>query len=74
MVTCVAQQMSSMSNINYPHKLIRAATHDSLFPVMTRRKRLLSEQNDCQHSTMKLSNDYIHVDKKVKTGNYTYNE
>jgi hypothetical protein len=71
MVVCVApQSSSSMSNINYPRKLLRAATYDSLLPVTTCRKRLLSEQNDCHNFMMKFSNDDIHINKRMKTGNY----
>jgi hypothetical protein len=71
MVTCVAQQSSlPMSNINYPRKLLRAATYDSLLPVTTYRKRLLSEQNDCDNITMKFTNDDIHANKRAKIGNY----
>jgi hypothetical protein len=74
MVTCVVQQSSllPMSDINYPRKLFRAATYDSLMPVSTCRKRLLSEQNDCHNIPMKFSNDDIHINKKTKLGKYIY--
>jgi hypothetical protein len=72
MVTTVTQQsLAEMSNVDYPRKLLRAATYDSvIMPSMTCRKRLLSEQNECNHSMMKFSNDDIHLNKKIKTGNY----
>jgi hypothetical protein len=70
MPACVAQKPSSiMSNINYPRKLLRAITCDSLMPVMTCRKRLLSEQNECRNFVTKFSNEDILTNKKTKTGN-----
>jgi hypothetical protein len=71
MATCVTEQSSSiMSNIDYPRKLLRAATYDSLMPVMTSRKRLLSEQSECYNFMRKVSNDDINANKRTKTGNY----
>ncbi len=71
MVACVAQQsLSMMSDINYPRKLLRAATYDSLMPVVTCRKRLLSEQNECHDFMKQLSNDDTITNKRKKTGNY----
>jgi hypothetical protein len=71
MVTTVTQQsLAEMSNVDYPRKLLRAATYDSLMPVVTRRKRLLSEQNECHDLIKQLSNDDTYANKKAKTGNY----
>jgi hypothetical protein len=72
MVTYVTQQsLAEMSNVDYPRKLHRAATYDSVIPPsMTCRKRLLSEQNEFNNIMMKFSDDEIHSNKKRKTGNY----
>jgi hypothetical protein len=71
MTARVAQQTSSkLSIMNYPRKLFRAATYDALLPVVTSRKRLLSEQNECRNFMMKFSNDDILANKRRKIGNY----
>jgi hypothetical protein len=75
MVTCVAQQSSSLlpiSDMDYPRKLFRAMTYDSSMPVATYRKRLLSDENECHNILTKFSNDDIHLNKKTKLGKYTY--
>jgi hypothetical protein len=69
MATCVAQQTSSnLSTMNYPRKLLRAATYDSLMPVTTRRKRLSSAHEECRNSMTKFSNDNTHTNKRKRTG------
>ncbi|CAF4203142.1 unnamed protein product, partial [Rotaria magnacalcarata] len=71
MADFVAKQTSSeMSTIEYPRKLLRAATYESVMPSIKRRKRLLSEQNEYQNLVTQLSNDNVYPNKKSKTGNY----
>ncbi|CAF3636175.1 unnamed protein product [Rotaria socialis] len=68
MADFVAKQTSSeMSTIEYPRKLLRAATYESVMPSIKRRKRLLSEQNEYQNLVTQLSNDKIYPNKKSKT-------
>ena len=64
--------LSSMSKMNYPQKLFRAVTYDSsMSTMMTSRKRLLSEQNQCCNTDDELSNEVFSTNKRTKRGNYS---
>lgn len=63
--------LASMSKMNYPQKLLRAMTYDSsMSAMMTSRKRLLSEQNQCCNTDDELSNDVFSTNKRTKRGIY----
>lgn len=72
MTTCVVQQSTIASKIDYRHKLLRATTFDSslISANMTSRKRHLSEANECHDSSMKTTKDDIDTNKRMKKGNY----
>lgn len=71
MATCVIEHPSpKMSMKEYPRKLLRAATYDSLIPILKCRKRLLSEHNEYDDLTTKFDNDETSPNKRKKTGNF----
>jgi len=71
MAACIAQQSSTqLPLIMNPRKFLRTTTYESRATPTSCRKRLLSEQNDCYISHMKLPDDESGINKRAKTGNY----
>ena len=70
MATCATEESSLQLPPNIYRRQLHMSAYDSGMPLVSRRKRHLSEQNGYSTFFTEYSDDSIGINKRTKLGNY----